>query len=90
MLLLATVLWLLATVYLSLVHRKYAHIPRPAMPRYFFFYLKPEIEHDTKWPTNNDPIVLFFFVSLPAASIWVTFQHSPRAERLVGSLEIYS
>ena len=35
-LLLATVLWLLATVYLSLIHRKYAHIPRPEMSRYFF------------------------------------------------------
>ena len=33
-LLLATVLWLLATVYLYLLHVKYAHIPRPPMPRY--------------------------------------------------------
>ena len=32
-LLLATVLWLIATVYLYVLHRKYAHIPRPPMPR---------------------------------------------------------
>ena len=33
-LILATVLWLSATVYLYLVHRRYDHIPRPPMPRY--------------------------------------------------------
>ena len=32
-LLLATALWLLATVYIYLARRKYAHIPRPAIPR---------------------------------------------------------
>ena len=32
--LLAFVLWLLATVYFCLVHRRYAHIPSPKMPRY--------------------------------------------------------
>ena len=37
-LLLATVLWLLATVYLYLAHRKYAHIPSPPIPRYVWAY----------------------------------------------------
>ena len=27
-------LWLLATAYLYLVHKRFAHIPRPKMPRY--------------------------------------------------------
>ena len=42
-LLLATVLWLSATVYLYLVHRRYDHIPRPPMPRYVFNIISSSI-----------------------------------------------
>ena len=42
LLLLATVLWLLATAYLYLERRKYAHIPSPKMPRYVYVHT-----HDT-------------------------------------------
>ena len=30
--------WLAVTVYLYLLHRRYAHIPSPKMPRYFKVY----------------------------------------------------
>ena len=33
-LILVACLWLLGTVYLCLVHKRFAHIPRPKMPRY--------------------------------------------------------
>ena len=41
LILLAVVLWLLVTAYFYLLHRRYAHIPSPKMPR----YLRGNIEY---------------------------------------------
>lgn len=35
LILLALILWLSVTLYLYILHRRYAHIPSPTMPRYY-------------------------------------------------------
>lgn len=39
LILLTLVLWLVVTAYFYLLHRRYAHIPSPKMPRYHANYM---------------------------------------------------